>query len=74
MPSKGIANPSRRDPTIVKYQVQSQLPTSLARLMPGSGTYQILATDYDNYAILWTCSSLRVAHSGNYHPQELKSQ
>ncbi|XP_044733795.1 apolipoprotein D-like isoform X2 [Chrysoperla carnea] len=63
-PSKGVAIQSKKDPTILKYQIQStRLPTTIARLMPGAGTYQILHTDYNNYAILWTCSNLKIAHS-----------
>uniref|UniRef100_A0A1A9V0S6 Lipocalin/cytosolic fatty-acid binding domain-containing protein n=1 Tax=Glossina austeni TaxID=7395 RepID=A0A1A9V0S6_GLOAU len=36
----------------------TRFPEVIARLLPGSGKYQILYTDYDNFAILWSCGSL----------------
>lgn len=30
----------------------------IARLLPGSGKYQVLYTDYENFVILWSCGSL----------------
>lgn len=44
--------------------MHSALPTALARLLPGAGFYQVLHTDYENFAILWTCSNLFLAHTG----------
>lgn len=39
-------------------QFETRLPNVIARYLPGSGKYQILFTDYDQYAILWSCSSI----------------
>ena len=50
--------------SIIDVQLQSNLPQAIARILPGSGRYQILYTDYDNFAILWSCSSYRIAHTG----------
>lgn len=61
--SKGTAVISKKNPSILKYKVTSALPTALARLLPGAGFYQVLHTDYDNFAILWTCSNLILAHT-----------
>lgn len=54
---QGIATKSKRDSTIFLYKVQTKLPNVIAKLLPGGGYYQILKTDYSNYAILWTCST-----------------
>ncbi|GLV34219.1 Glial Lazarillo [Carabus blaptoides fortunei] len=61
--SEGIAVISKRNPSILKYKVNSALPTAIARLLPGAGFYQVLHTDYNNFAILWTCSNLLLAHA-----------
>lgn len=42
-------------------QLQSRLPTAISRLLPGSGKYQVLYTDYENFAILWSCSNFGIA-------------
>lgn len=36
----------------------------LARMLPGSGKYIILDTDYEHYAILYSCSDLGILHAG----------
>uniref|UniRef100_A0A182XEU3 Lipocln_cytosolic_FA-bd_dom domain-containing protein n=1 Tax=Anopheles quadriannulatus TaxID=34691 RepID=A0A182XEU3_ANOQN len=43
--------------------LQSRLPTAIARLLPGSGRYQVLYTNYDNFAILWSCTSFVAVHA-----------
>lgn len=63
--SEGIAVVSKKNPAIFQYKVNSILPTVIARLLPGAGSYQVLSTDYDNFAILYTCSSLGLLHTGN---------
>ncbi|KAK4876020.1 hypothetical protein RN001_012442 [Aquatica leii] len=61
--SEGIANPSRKDPSLFLYRVNTLLPNSLGKYLPGAGFYQILDTDYDKFAILWACSNLGLIHS-----------
>lgn len=39
-------------------QFNTRFPEVIARLLPGSGKYQVLYTDYDNFAILWSCGSI----------------
>lgn len=51
------------NPAIWDYRVNTNLPRYIARIMPGSGKYYVLDTDYDNYAILWSCSNLGIFHS-----------
>jgi len=61
--TKGIASKSKRDPTVYLFKVATKLPKAIARLLPGSGFYQILDTDYENYAVIWSCSALGVLHT-----------
>ncbi|KAK5645298.1 hypothetical protein RI129_006598 [Pyrocoelia pectoralis] len=61
--SDGIASSSRKDPSLLLYRVNTILPHSLAKYLPGAGFYQILDTDYDRFAILWSCSNLGIVHS-----------
>lgn len=39
-------------------QFSTRLPDVIARILPGAGKYQVLYTDYKNFAILWSCSSI----------------
>lgn len=61
---EGHAYPKHYNPAIWDYRVNSGLPKYLSRIMPGSGKYFILDTDYDNYAIMYSCSNLGLFHSG----------
>lgn len=62
--SLGTALPMRSGAAELNYRVDTKLPSAVARMMPGSGVYRILDTDYDNYAILWSCSNLGIMHAG----------
>lgn len=62
----GTAYPKRYNSAIWDYRVNTGLPKYLARIMPGSGKYYILDTDYENYAIMYSCSNLGLFHSGKY--------
>lgn len=62
--SEGIASQTRRNPSLLMYKVVSKLPRIVGRYLPGAGFYQILDTDYDNYAILWSCTNYELAHTG----------
>ncbi|XP_026677582.1 uncharacterized protein LOC113466415, partial [Diaphorina citri] len=52
------------DWTGLQYRVDSRLPVVMARMLPTSGLYYVLHTDYDHYAILWSCSNLGLFHAG----------
>ncbi|KAK9694221.1 Lipocalin / cytosolic fatty-acid binding protein family [Popillia japonica] len=53
----GLAIPGRRDPSIYQYKTSSILPN---QLRPSVGSYQVIATDYINYAIIWSCSDYKL--------------
>lgn len=38
-------------------QFLTRLPDVITRFLPTTGKYQVLYTDYKNFAILWSCSS-----------------
>ncbi|XP_055836708.1 apolipoprotein D [Episyrphus balteatus] len=54
----GYATPESRKSSIMDFKFNTRFPDVIARLLPGSGKYQVLYTDYENFAILWSCSSL----------------
>ncbi|KAF5306173.1 hypothetical protein FQR65_LT07449 [Abscondita terminalis] len=61
--SEGVASPSRKDPSLFLYRINTLLPNSLGKYLPGAGFYQILDTDYDKFAIIWACSSLGLIYT-----------
>jgi len=55
--SSGRATRESDRSSIMDFQFESRLPNAISRYLPGAGRYQVLFTDYDNFAILWSCSS-----------------
>lgn len=72
--SEGLAIASKKNPSHFQYKVNSVLPSAVARLLPGAGAYQILETDYDNFALLYTCSSLGLFHLGRWFVSDASVQ
>lgn len=62
--SIGKATPKGDGSAVLDYRVNSRLPEPLARLLPGAGRYTVLATDHDTYAVIYSCSDLRIVHAG----------
>jgi len=60
----GTAVPIKNGSGEFNYRVDTRLPSAVARMMPGSGVYRVLDTDYDNYTILWSCSNLSIMYAG----------
>jgi len=58
-PTSNIGHAAResQNSSIMDFQFASRLPNAISRFLPGAGRYQVLFTDYDNFAILWSCSS-----------------
>jgi apolipoprotein D and lipocalin family protein len=59
----GTAVPIKNGSGEFNYRLDTRLPSAVARMMPGSGVYRVLDTDYDNYAILWSCSNLSIMYA-----------
>ncbi|XP_059061791.1 apolipoprotein D-like [Achroia grisella] len=59
----GIGIPSFSGSSVFRYKVNNRMPYIIGRLLPGAGQYNVLSTDYDQFALVWSCSSLSVAHS-----------
>lgn len=62
---EGIAASMRRNPGQLLLKINSGLPYGMSTILPGAGIYQILTTDYDNYAVLAKCTSFGFFHIGN---------
>ncbi|XP_021185371.3 apolipoprotein D [Helicoverpa armigera] len=59
----GIGIPSHNTSSIFRYKLNNRVPYIIGRLLPGAGVYNILFTDYDQFAIVWSCTSVSIAHS-----------
>ncbi|XP_049866849.1 apolipoprotein D-like [Pectinophora gossypiella] len=61
--SYGIGIPSHNGSSSFRYKLNNRMPYIIGRMLPGAGQYNVLFTDYDTFAIVWSCSSVSVAHS-----------
>ncbi|XP_068629971.1 apolipoprotein D-like [Battus philenor] len=61
--TRGVGVLSHAGASTFRYRVNSRVPYMIGRLLPGAGQYVVLDTDYDQFALLWSCTSLTVAHS-----------
>ncbi|CAG9783415.1 unnamed protein product [Diatraea saccharalis] len=58
-----IGIPSHNGSSVFRYKVNNRMPYLIGRLLPGAGLYNILFTDYERFALVWSCSSVSIAHS-----------
>ncbi|KAL4714070.1 hypothetical protein ACJJTC_008424 [Scirpophaga incertulas] len=58
-----IGVPSYNGSSVFRYKLNNRLPYLVGRLLPGAGLYHVLFTDYRRFALLWSCSSVSIAHS-----------
>ncbi|KPJ07980.1 Apolipoprotein D [Papilio machaon] len=62
--TRGVGVLSHKGASSFRYRVNKRVPYLIGRMLPGAGQYSILATDYDQFALIWSCTGLSVAHSG----------
>jgi hypothetical protein len=68
-----IATPYSQDSPKLRLLVDGSLtrktPDAVRRALPGSGDYYVLDTDYDSYAIIYSCSNIAsLLHAGMSFP------
>ncbi|XP_026313969.1 apolipoprotein D-like [Hyposmocoma kahamanoa] len=59
----GIGIPNHNGSSTFRYKLNNRMPYIIGQLLPGAGLYNILFTDYDQFAIVWSCNSVSFAHS-----------
>ncbi|VVC96626.1 unnamed protein product [Leptidea sinapis] len=52
--SYGLGIPSYAGSSAFRYKLNNRMPYVIGRLLPGAGQYNVLFTDYDQFAILWS--------------------
>lgn len=62
----GTATPQRWNKAEIVFKIDSNLHPMLVRAMPGVGNYKVLGTDYDTFALLYSCSDMGILHAGKY--------
>lgn len=50
-------------PGTLNMVLDGTLPAVIARMAPGSGKYIVLDTDYTDYALIYSCTDLRLVHA-----------
>ncbi|XP_047505365.1 apolipoprotein D-like [Pieris napi] len=61
--SYGLGIPSHTGSSAFRYKLNNRMPYVIGRMLPGAGQYNILFTDYDNFALIWSCTNYSIAHS-----------
>lgn len=62
----GTATPNRYNRGELQFKIDSNLPPALVRALPGVGNYKVLGTDYDSFALLYSCSDMGILHAGMF--------
>jgi len=60
----GKATLISKSKSVLNYQAESRLPGLFSRMIPTTGLYHIMYSDYHNYTILWSCTSFGLFHTG----------
>lgn len=64
--SFGLGISSHNGSSTFRYKLNNRMPYILGRLLPGAGQYNILFTDYERFALVWSCTNYSIAHSGTW--------
>jgi len=59
----GTATLISKNKSVLNYQAESRLPNLLSRMLPTTGLYYIMYSDYRNYTVLWSCTSYGLFHT-----------
>ncbi|VVC39209.1 Lipocalin/cytosolic fatty-acid binding domain,Invertebrate colouration protein,Calycin,Lipocalin [Cinara cedri] len=59
----GTATLLSKSKSVLNYQADSRLPNILSRMIPTTGLYHIMHSDYENYTVLWSCTSFGLFHT-----------
>ncbi|KAI8435347.1 hypothetical protein MSG28_003672 [Choristoneura fumiferana] len=59
----GLGIPSHNGSSSFRYKLNNRMPYLIGRMLPGAGQYSVLFTDYDNFAVVWSCTSVSIAHA-----------
>ncbi|KOB68466.1 putative apolipoprotein D [Operophtera brumata] len=70
----GLGVPSHSGSSIFRYKLNNRMPYIIGRLLPGAGLYNVLFTDYSHFAIVWSCTSLSLAHAGKHFRYKLNNR
>lgn len=62
--SHGLGIASHNGSSTFRYKLNNRMPYVIGRLLPGAGQYNVLFTDYDRFALVWSCTNFSIAHSG----------
>ncbi|XP_022900272.2 apolipoprotein D-like [Onthophagus taurus] len=58
----GLGIQAKKNPSIFQVKVASSLPKPVDQFLPGAATYQVLYTDYETFAVIYSCSSYVLFH------------
>ncbi|XP_041977493.1 apolipoprotein D-like [Aricia agestis] len=61
--SYGLGIPSHSGSSAFRYRLNNRMPYIIGRMLPGAGQYLVLATDYTQFAVVWSCTNYSIAHS-----------
>ncbi|CAH0718754.1 unnamed protein product, partial [Brenthis ino] len=61
--SYGLGIASHNGSSTFRYKLNNRMPYIIGRLLPGAGQYNVLFTDYDRFALVWSCTNFSIAHS-----------
>ncbi|XP_032514158.2 apolipoprotein D-like [Danaus plexippus] len=61
--SYGLGIPSHNGSSSFRYKLNNRMPYIIGRMLPGAGLYNVLFTDYERFAIIWSCTNYSIAHA-----------
>ncbi|XP_063620848.1 apolipoprotein D-like [Cydia splendana] len=62
----GVGIPNHNGSSSFRYKLNNRMPYIIGRMLPGAGQYSILFTDYDHFAVVWSCTSVSIMHNDRF--------